>query len=86
MSFLWGAGESPSAADIKSILEAGGISYEDEMIDRVIERMEGKQAHELISEGFGKFAACGGGGGGGGGGGVVGSLRCSPQRWRFGEL
>ena len=27
------------------------------------------EAHELISEGFGKFAACGGGGGGGGGGG-----------------
>ena len=25
--------------------EAGGISYEDEMIDRVVERMEGKQAH-----------------------------------------
>ena len=29
------------------------------------------QAHELISAGFGKFAACGGGGGGGGGAAVA---------------
>merc|ERR1719343_1502062 len=27
--------------------------------------MDGKQAHELISAGYGKFAACGGGGRGG---------------------
>ncbi|CAE7469266.1 MAL3P3.19 [Symbiodinium pilosum] len=47
---------------------AGGISYEDDLITKICERMEGKQAHELIKEGFGKFAACGGGGGGGGGG------------------
>ena len=64
--------------------QAGGISYEDDLIDKICERMEGKQAggcraaafrisspsfvqaHELIAEGFGKFAACGGGGGGGG--------------------
>lgn len=60
-----GGKEAPDAKDIKAILEAGGISYEDEMIDEACKRMEGKQVHELISSGFGKFAACGGGGGSG---------------------
>ncbi|CAE7428855.1 rpp-2 [Symbiodinium sp. CCMP2456] len=60
-----GGKEAPDAKDIKTILEAGGISYEDELIDEACKRMEGKQVHELISAGFGKFAACGGGGGGG---------------------
>eukprot|EP00449_Zooxanthella_nutricula_P002025 CAMPEP_0198513852 /NCGR_PEP_ID=MMETSP1462-20131121/16326_1 /TAXON_ID=1333877 /ORGANISM="Brandtodinium nutriculum, Strain RCC3387" /LENGTH=81 /DNA_ID=CAMNT_0044243281 /DNA_START=92 /DNA_END=333 /DNA_ORIENTATION=+ len=63
-----GGKEAPTAEDIAAILEAGGIEFEQEMIDRVIEKMDGKQAHELIAAGYGKFAACGGGGGGGGGG------------------
>uniref|UniRef100_A0A7S2J6U2 60S acidic ribosomal protein P2 n=1 Tax=Alexandrium andersonii TaxID=327968 RepID=A0A7S2J6U2_9DINO len=62
-----GGKESPSSDDIKAILEAGGIDIDESMISKVCERMDGKQAHELISTGFGKFAACGGGGGGGGG-------------------
>ncbi|CAE8739487.1 unnamed protein product [Polarella glacialis] len=62
-----GGKESPTAADIKQILEAGGISCEDELLGKLIEKMDGKQAHELIAAGYGKFAACGGGGGGGGG-------------------
>jgi len=66
-----GGKEAPTAADVKQILEAGGIEFEQEMLDRLIERMDGKKAHELISEGYGKFAACGGGGGGGGGGAAV---------------
>ncbi|CAK9059799.1 WWE domain-containing protein [Durusdinium trenchii] len=63
--------ESPSAADIKTILEAGGISYEEEMITTVCEKMDGKKVEEMIKTGFTKFAACGGGGGGGGGGGAA---------------
>merc|ERR1719413_156083 len=63
-----GGKQSPSADDVKEILEAGGIEFEQEMLDRLIEKMDGKQAHELIAAGYGKFAACGGGGGGGGGG------------------
>jgi len=59
-----GGKEQPTAADIKEILEAGGISYEDDLLNKVIERMDGKQVHELIAAGRGKFAACGGGGGG----------------------
>eukprot|EP00448_Togula_jolla_P019545 CAMPEP_0170589610 /NCGR_PEP_ID=MMETSP0224-20130122/11437_1 /TAXON_ID=285029 /ORGANISM="Togula jolla, Strain CCCM 725" /LENGTH=212 /DNA_ID=CAMNT_0010913369 /DNA_START=77 /DNA_END=714 /DNA_ORIENTATION=- len=63
-----GGNESPTAEDITSILDAGGIAYEKDMVKMVVERMDGKKAHELISTGYGKFAACGGGGGGGGGG------------------
>ncbi|CAE8741591.1 unnamed protein product [Polarella glacialis] len=66
-----GGKESPTAADVKQILEAGGISCDDELLGKLIEKMDGKQAHELIAAGYGKFAACGGGGGGGGGGGAA---------------
>ncbi|CAE8654190.1 unnamed protein product, partial [Polarella glacialis] len=62
-----GGKESPTAADIKQILEAGGISCDDALLGTLIAKMDGKQAHELIATGYGKFAACGGGGGGGGG-------------------
>jgi len=62
-----GGKASPSKAQIVAILEAGGISYEDDLLDKVMERLKGKSVHELIAEGQGKFAACGGGGGGGGG-------------------
>eukprot|EP00928_Gymnodinium_smaydae_P093703 TRINITY_DN77_c1_g1_i9.p1 TRINITY_DN77_c1_g1~~TRINITY_DN77_c1_g1_i9.p1 ORF type:complete len:115 (+),score=60.38 TRINITY_DN77_c1_g1_i9:100-444(+) len=68
-----GGNESPSVDDIKAILDAGGISYEEDMIKLLCERMDGKQAHELIAAGYGKFAACGGGGGGGGGGAAAGA-------------
>merc|ERR1719158_1703842 len=61
-----GGKENPSPADIKAILEAGGIAIEEDMIKTVCKRMEGKTVHELIAAGSEKFAACGGGGGGGG--------------------
>mmetsp|Transcript_104059 Transcript_104059/g.289925 ORF Transcript_104059/g.289925 Transcript_104059/m.289925 type:complete len:118 (+) Transcript_104059:108-461(+) len=60
--------ENPTTEDIKAILEAGGIECDESLAAIVCKRMDGKQAHEMISAGFGKFAACGGGGGGGGGG------------------
>mmetsp|Transcript_96554 Transcript_96554/g.170996 ORF Transcript_96554/g.170996 Transcript_96554/m.170996 type:complete len:119 (-) Transcript_96554:70-426(-) len=66
-----GGKESPTADDVKAILEAGGIEIDEDLLSKMIERMDGKQAHEMISAGFGKFAACGGGGGGGGGGGAA---------------
>ena len=34
--------------DISAILEAGGISYEDSMIEEVCKRMEGKQARKAV--------------------------------------
>ncbi|CAE8694268.1 unnamed protein product [Polarella glacialis] len=61
-----GGKESPTAEDIKTILVAGGISVDEELLTKLIERMDGKQANELIAAGYKKFAACGGGGCGGG--------------------
>mmetsp|Transcript_13728 Transcript_13728/g.32269 ORF Transcript_13728/g.32269 Transcript_13728/m.32269 type:complete len:115 (-) Transcript_13728:184-528(-) len=61
-----GGKESPTADDVKAILDAGGISCDDEILGKLIENMDGKQAHELISAGMKKFCAGGGGGGGGG--------------------
>merc|ERR1719174_2719045 len=66
-----GGKANPTPADIKAILEAGGIAIEEDMVKRVCKSMEGKTAHEVIAEGSKKFAACGGGGGGGGGGGAA---------------
>eukprot|EP00425_Heterocapsa_triquetra_P040701 CAMPEP_0195095240 /NCGR_PEP_ID=MMETSP0448-20130528/46733_1 /TAXON_ID=66468 /ORGANISM="Heterocapsa triquestra, Strain CCMP 448" /LENGTH=62 /DNA_ID=CAMNT_0040129415 /DNA_START=62 /DNA_END=246 /DNA_ORIENTATION=- len=48
-----GGKESPTAADVKAILEAGGIEVEDDILKILIERMDGKQAHELIAAGYG---------------------------------
>eukprot|EP00442_Polarella_glacialis_P008334 CAMPEP_0115119426 /NCGR_PEP_ID=MMETSP0227-20121206/45084_1 /TAXON_ID=89957 /ORGANISM="Polarella glacialis, Strain CCMP 1383" /LENGTH=113 /DNA_ID=CAMNT_0002520893 /DNA_START=77 /DNA_END=418 /DNA_ORIENTATION=- len=62
-----GGKENPTEADVKTILEAGGISCDDAMLKTLVGRMDGKQAHEMIAAGSLKFAACGGGGGGGGG-------------------
>merc|ERR1719215_984236 len=66
-----GGKESPSEVDIKTILEAAGCEIDQKMLKEGMTRMDGKVAHELIKEGYGKFAACGGGGGGGGGGAVA---------------
>merc|ERR1711924_131317 len=65
--------ENPTAEDVKVILEAGGIAIDDELPTKMIEKMDGKSAHEMIAAGYGKFAACGGGGGGGGGAVAAGS-------------
>merc|ERR1719181_1225090 len=61
-----GGKESPTADDVKQILTAGGCEIDEDLLNKMMEKMEGKQAHELIAAGYGKFAACGGGGGGGG--------------------
>eukprot|EP00932_Pfiesteria_piscicida_P014749 SRR837773.26615.p2 GENE.SRR837773.26615~~SRR837773.26615.p2 ORF type:complete len:133 (-),score=51.08 SRR837773.26615:41-391(-) len=61
-----GGKESPSAADVTAVLEAGGIEIDQALLKLTMDRAAGKQVHELIAEGSKKFAACGGGGGGGG--------------------
>mmetsp|Transcript_11747 Transcript_11747/g.16823 ORF Transcript_11747/g.16823 Transcript_11747/m.16823 type:complete len:116 (-) Transcript_11747:23-370(-) len=81
-----GGKESPTAADVKDVLTAGGISCEDELLNKLIENMDGKTANELIAAGMKKFCAGGGGGGGaavaaapaaggGGGGGDAGAKK-----------
>eukprot|EP00405_Crypthecodinium_cohnii_P022742 CAMPEP_0206486572 /NCGR_PEP_ID=MMETSP0324_2-20121206/41119_1 /ASSEMBLY_ACC=CAM_ASM_000836 /TAXON_ID=2866 /ORGANISM="Crypthecodinium cohnii, Strain Seligo" /LENGTH=150 /DNA_ID=CAMNT_0053964875 /DNA_START=5 /DNA_END=454 /DNA_ORIENTATION=+ len=49
-----GGKESPSASDVKHILEAGGIEIDEEMLNLVISKAEGKNVSELITAGMGK--------------------------------
>ena len=56
--------DNPTADDVKEILDAGGINYEDKALKEVLKRCEGKEVHEIIAAGLEKFEACGGGGGG----------------------
>merc|ERR1712137_365138 len=60
-----GGKEQPTANDVVSILDAGGISYDAAIINTMIENIGGKSVHDIINVGMTKFAACGGGGGGG---------------------
>ncbi|OGE53714.1 hypothetical protein PENARI_c007G00711 [Penicillium arizonense] len=56
--------ETPSAADIKSVLSSVGIDAEGDRLDKVIAELEGKNLQELISEGSTKLASVPSGGGG----------------------
>ncbi|KAF2214875.1 hypothetical protein CERZMDRAFT_90238 [Cercospora zeae-maydis SCOH1-5] len=59
--------ESPSAADIKSVLSAVGIEADDERLNKLISELEGKNISELISEGSQKLASVPSGGAAAGG-------------------
>merc|ERR1719357_1065918 len=67
--------ESPSAADIKKILESVESEYDESIASKLVSELEGKTIHEVIAEGKEKLKGFGGGGGGapvaaaGGGGG-----------------
>ncbi|EJT70335.1 hypothetical protein GGTG_11363 [Gaeumannomyces tritici R3-111a-1] len=62
-----GGNASPSAGDIKSVLESVGIEADDERLKKLISELEGKDINELIAEGSSKLASVPSGGGGGGG-------------------
>merc|ERR1719263_322171 len=62
-----GGKDQPTAEDVKKILEAGGIDYDNEEVASVIAKFEGKAVPDLISAGLGKLESLGGGGGGGAG-------------------
>ncbi|KAH7143876.1 60s acidic ribosomal protein-domain-containing protein [Dactylonectria macrodidyma] len=64
-----GGNTSPSAADVKAVLESVGIEADDERLDKLISELEGKDINELIAQGSEKLASVPSGGGGGGGGG-----------------
>merc|ERR1719468_1311255 len=71
MSVLAGK-ESPTAADIKKIVESVDSEYDEEIANKLISELAGKTVHEVIAEGKEKLKGFGGGGGGpavGGGGG-----------------
>ncbi|KAH7399458.1 60s acidic ribosomal protein-domain-containing protein [Pyrenochaeta sp. MPI-SDFR-AT-0127] len=60
-----GGNTSPSAADVKAVLESVGIEADDERLDKLISELEGKDINELISEGSAKLASVPSGGAGG---------------------
>ncbi|KAI1403025.1 60s acidic ribosomal protein-domain-containing protein [Hypoxylon fuscum] len=64
---------SPSADDIKEVLESVGIEADDERLEKLISELDGKDVNELIAEGSGKLASVpsGGAGGGAAGGGAA---------------
>ncbi|KAF1999483.1 ribosomal protein 60S [Amniculicola lignicola CBS 123094] len=62
-----GGNTSPSASDIKSVLESVGIEADDERLEKLIGELKGKDVNDLIAEGSAKLASVPSGGGGGGG-------------------
>merc|ERR1712235_220306 len=61
-----GGNESPSAGDIKTILESVGVGYDEERAELVVSQCKGKSIAELIAAGSEKMASMPAGGGGGG--------------------
>ncbi|CAL3966344.1 hypothetical protein PZA11_003026 [Diplocarpon coronariae] len=60
-----GGNTSPSAADVKSVLESVGIEADDERLSTLISELKGKDINELIAEGTSKLASVPSGGAGG---------------------
>ncbi|KAI9843728.1 MAG: 60S acidic ribosomal protein P2 [Thelocarpon superellum] len=61
-----GGNTSPSASDIKEVLDSVGIEADDERLDKLVSELKGKNISELIAEGSTKLASVPSGGGGGG--------------------
>merc|ERR1711931_210944 len=61
LSALGGNG-SPSAKDIKKILESVGIEADDTRMEKVISELNGKNVDEVIAQGYGKLASMPAGG------------------------
>ena len=66
-----GGNDSPSANDIKKILESVGVNVDDEKLNKVVSELNGKDINEVIAAGKEKLAGIPTGGvvssGGGGG-------------------
>jgi len=57
-----GGNASPSAADVKKVLDAVAIDTDDERLDKLISELEGKNVDELIAAGSSKLASVPSGG------------------------
>merc|ERR1712183_722740 len=57
-----GGKDSPSAKDIKKILESVGIEADDTRMEKVISELNGKNVDEVIAQGYGKLASMPAGG------------------------
>ncbi|KAF2468157.1 ribosomal protein 60S [Lindgomyces ingoldianus] len=60
-----GGNTSPSASEIKSVLESVGIEADDDRLEKLLGELKGKDINELISQGNEKLASVPSGGGGG---------------------
>ncbi|KAI1364557.1 ribosomal protein 60S [Xylaria arbuscula] len=56
---------SPSASDIKKVLDSVGIEADSDRLDTLLSELEGKDVNELIAEGSSKLASVPSGGAGG---------------------
>ncbi|PZD03876.1 RpsS, Ribosomal protein S19 [Pyrenophora tritici-repentis] len=52
-----GGNTSPSAADVKAVLESVGIEADSDRLDKLISELEGKDINELIASGSEKLAS-----------------------------
>ncbi|KAF8920634.1 hypothetical protein CPB85DRAFT_1272307 [Mucidula mucida] len=52
-----GGNTSPSAADIKKVLSAGGVEVDDSRLDSLISELSDKSIDQLIAEGSSKLAS-----------------------------
>ncbi|XP_063329602.1 60S acidic ribosomal protein P2 [Pelmatolapia mariae] len=57
-----GGNASPSAKDIKSILDSVGIEADDERLNKVISELNGKDINEVVNSGLSKLASVPAGG------------------------
>merc|ERR1719408_470979 len=62
MAVLGGC-EQPSDAEVKAILDAGGLDCDMTVLKQLLANVAGKQAHELIAAGLPNLQSLGGGGG-----------------------
>jgi len=62
-----GGNTSPSADDVKGVLESVGIDADEERLEKLISELKGKDLQELIAEGSTKLASVPSGGAGAGG-------------------
>ncbi|CZS88927.1 related to ribosomal protein P2 [Rhynchosporium agropyri] len=60
-----GGNTSPSASDVKAVLESVGVEADDERLSTLISELKDKDIQELIAEGSTKLASVSSGGGGG---------------------
>ncbi|XP_015993892.1 60S acidic ribosomal protein P2 isoform X2 [Rousettus aegyptiacus] len=51
-----GGNASPSAKDIKKILDSVGIEADDDRLNKVISELNGKNIEDVIAQGIGKLA------------------------------